>query len=303
MALSWDEVCKRAKENGKTVLCKVEKQNGRRHNFYLLKCDECGTEKKQSSDHFDGCLTCKKVKFSIGLEEFLRRAFDKHGDRFDYSLVKLVSIQSKVKIICKNCGKVFEQSPACHLDSYGCICYKRIFYKEKFLVSCRSLHGDRYNYDFVDYHGMKTNIKILCNQCNNFFIQRPSSHLSDKKGCPVCNESKGENKVAKYLSENNIKFTKNKIFKTLKDKSYLKPDFYLSGLNLLIEYDGEGHYNPCFGSSLEEKQKNLRDCQRRDKIKDEWAKANNIPLLRIPYWDFDRIEELVGNFVGEYIVC
>ena len=66
---------------------------------------------------------------------------------------------------------------------------------------------------------------------------------------------------------------------------------------MLIEYDGHGHYMPCFGSTPEKKQKNFKDCQRRDKIKNEWAKANNIPLLRIPYWDFDRIEELVEAFI------
>ena len=297
MALSWDEVCKRAKECGKTVLCKVEKQNGRRNNFYLLRCDKCNTEKKQSSDHFDGCSTCKKVNLRISLEDFLRRAFDKHGDRFDYSLVNLVSIKLKVKIICKNCGNVFEQSPECHLDSYGCICYKRIFYKEKFLVSCRSLYGDRYNYDFVDYHGMKTNISILCNKCNNIFIQRPSSHLNDKRGCPNCNDSKGELIISNLLNKKNLVYDKQKTFGDLRDKYLLRFDFYLSDLNLLIEYDGEGHYIPCFGSSLEEKQNNLEICQRRDLIKSDWAKKNNIPLLRIPYWDYDNIEILLNNFL------
>jgi hypothetical protein len=119
-------------------------------------------------------------------------------------------------------------------------------------------------------------------------------------GCPKCNESKGENKVAKYLSDNNISFIPQKIFKTLKDKRYLKPDFYLSELNLFIEYDGVGHYFPVFGSTPEEKQKNLEDCQRRDKIKNEWARKNNIPLLRIPYWDFDRIEELIEAFILQH---
>jgi hypothetical protein len=27
---------------------------------------------------------------------------------------------------------------------------------------------------------------------------------------------------------------------------------------------------------------------------------NNIPLLRIPYWDFDRIEELIKAFILEH---
>ena len=70
--------------------------------------------------------------------------------------------------------------------------------------------------------------------------------------------------------------------------------------NLLIEYDGEYHYKAIRGSTPEIKQKNLEIQQRRDKIKDEWAKANNIPLLRISYWDFDRIEELIEAFILEH---
>jgi hypothetical protein len=68
-------------------------------------------------------------------------------------------------------------------------------------------------------------------------------------------------------------------------------------LLVLIEYDGIGHYEPSFGSSAEERQKKLEEQQKRDKIKTEWAKSNNIPLLRIPYWDFDRIEELIEAFI------
>ena len=90
-------------------------------------------------------------------------------------------------------------------------------------------------------------------------------------------------------------------------KTGLEPDAigilinnYLDDLILLIEYDGEFHYKALMGSTLKEKQKNLEDCQRRDKIKNKWAEENNIPLLRIPYWDFDRIEELIEAFILEH---
>ena len=71
-------------------------------------------------------------------------------------------------------------------------------------------------------------------------------------------------------------------------------------LNLLVEYDGEYHYKLVRGSTPELKQKRLELQQRRDKVKNEWAKANNIPLLRIPYWDFDRIEELIDAFILQH---
>ena len=80
----------------------------------------------------------------------------------------------------------------------------------------------------------------------------------------------------------------------------LKCDFYLKDFTLLIDYDGEYHYKPVRGSTPEQKQKNLEICQRRDKIKNDWAKVNNIPLLRIPYWDYDRIEELIEAFILQH---
>ena len=32
----------------------------------------------------------------------------------------------------------------------------------------------------------------------------------------------------------------------------------------------------------------------------QYLKANNIPLLRIPYWDYDRIEELIEAFILQH---
>ena len=109
-----------------------------------------------------------------------------------------------------------------------------------------------------------------------------------------------EAKLTKYLSEKNIKFTPQKTFQTLRDINLLKCDFYLEDLNLLIEYDGAFHYKAIIGSTPENKQKILEAQQRRDKIKDEWARKNNIPLLRIPYWDYDRIEELIDAFILDH---
>jgi hypothetical protein len=67
----------------------------------------------------------------------------------------------------------------------------------------------------------------------------------------------------------------------------------------MIEFDGIGHYKAIYGSTNEEKLENLINTQRNDQIKNDWAKANNIPLLRIPYWDFDKIEELIEAFISE----
>jgi phage FluMu protein Com len=170
---------------------------------------------------------------------------------------------------------------------------------EKWIQRVKEIHGDKFDYNLVEYIASDKKVIIKCNKCNNLFSQAPYHH-ADGKGCPVCKESKGESKIAKYLKKKNINFDREKIFEGLFYKRRLRYDFHLTALNLLIEFDGEGHYEACFGKTVEEKQVNLEDTQRRDYIKNEWAKANNIPLLRIPYWDFDRIEELLEAFIREH---
>lgn len=65
--------------------------------------------------------------------------------------------------------------------------------------------------------------------------------------------------------------------------------FYLENNKIirLIEFDGEHHYQEI--SFHKDNRYSLKDRQERDKKKNEWAKNNNIPLVRIPYWEKDNI--------------
>ena len=55
----------------------------------------------------------------------------------------------------------------------------------------------------------------------------------------------------------------------------------------LIEFDGEQHYSDRTG--IWDKRDSLENIQKRDKDKNNLAKKNNIPLVRIPYWERDKI--------------
>lgn len=52
-------------------------------------------------------------------EEFIARAREIHGTKYDYSQVEYVNNSTKVKIICSVHG-VFEQSPQKHMKGHGC---------------------------------------------------------------------------------------------------------------------------------------------------------------------------------------
>lgn len=116
-------------------------------------------------------------------------------------------------------------------------------------------------------------------------------------GCKICNESRGEKEVAKFLKKFSIIFERQKKFNGCKNKRKLPFDFYLPEHNILIEYDGEQHLrlSEYFGG-----EKSFKQLQIRDAIKTKFAQDNNIPLLRIPYTKFDNIEEIINSFLLNY---
>ena len=44
----------------------------------------------------------------------------------------------------------------------------------------------------------------------------------------------------------------------------------------------------------------LKEMQRRDQIKTDFCKDNNIELIRIPYWEFDCIEDILEDYFQLY---
>lgn len=133
----------------------------------------------------------------------------------------------------------------------------------------------------------KNEILWLCQcDCGNQILVKTShltGHHTSSCGCMISN---GENKIIQILLDNHIKFIKEKTYKDLlsNKNALLRYDFFIDD-RFLLEYDGIQHYQ----ESNRDKNDTLTDRQKRDKIKDEYAKSHNIPLKRIPYWDFDQI--------------
>lgn len=71
----------------------------------------------------EGCPKCAReanaLKKSLTTDEFVKKAKEIHGDKYDYSKVKYVNCYSEVDIICPIHGS-FQQKPFIHLDGSGC---------------------------------------------------------------------------------------------------------------------------------------------------------------------------------------
>lgn len=99
-----------------------------------------------------------------------------------------------------------------------------------------------------------------------------------------CIKSKGEEKISEILTNLEISFSKEVRFTDCRDKKPLPFDFglYWKGkLKGLIEYNGNIHYEG-FHSKWDTKG-HLEKLQKHDRMKVEYCKRNNIPLLVIPY--------------------
>lgn len=124
-------------------------------------------------------------------------------------------------------------------------------------------------------------------ECGNI-IQVPITYLKSGNtlSCGCLKESLGEQKIASKLIENNIKFETQKTFPNLFGKfNYkLKFDFYLTDLNVLIEFDGPQHY------TITNFTKNTT--KEYDYKKNEYCLKQNIPLYRIPYSVLNKIDQL-----------
>ena len=114
----------------------------------------------------------------------------------------------------------------------------------------------------------------------------PKSIKYDDNWCPVCNESHGERKISIILTNNDILFEREKKFDDCRGmKRPLSYDFYLTGHNILIEYDGRQHHTPVnfHGCSNEQALKTHTELIENDKIKNEYCASNGISLIRIPH--------------------
>jgi hypothetical protein len=157
----------------------------------VIVCKTHGRFLQSPNNHLRGmgCRSCSNEKFKSDVAKFIRKSKNKHGDKYDYSLVEYVNNKTDVEIFCKDHGS-FLQSPNMHLRGHGCPdCNKsKMLTTDSFIDKAINIHGDRYDYSRVKYISSQTPILIVCKQ-HGAFPQRPSSHLSGRN-CPVCSDTK-----------------------------------------------------------------------------------------------------------------
>ena len=107
------------------------------------------------------------------------------------------------------------------------------------------------------------------------------------RSCGCISSSIGEMNIQMILKENNIEYKKEYCVKEIGnlrfDFAIMKNDIIIR----LIEFDGIQHYSD--RSGVWNDKDSLERRQERDKRKNQYAKDHSIPLVRIPYWERDKI--------------
>ena len=247
-----------------------------------------------------GCPGCGGSE-KLTTKEFIEKAKEVHGEKYDYSKVDYKDSKTKITIICKKHGE-FLQIPYHHLNGRGCLkCSgKEKLTTEKFIERAKEVHGDKYDYSRVNYKNNCSKIKIICKK-HGGFLQIPSDHLRGC-GCSMCKSSKLEEIVNSILEKMNLSFNNYSKFKWLGKQNL---DVYIESLNLGIESQGAQHFIPVehFGG-----EKDFKLIQKRDKTKLRLSKKNGIDIIYFvtPITShFSDIPEKFlkpGGYMGETII-
>lgn len=118
-------------------------------------------------------------------DEFIARARNVYGDKYDYSKVDYKGMDKKVCITCPEHGE-FWMTPNNFLGGHKCpTCSgcERITL-EVFLKRSKEKHHNRYDYSKVEYKGASIPVRIICPVHGDFW-QKPRNHINGN-GCPVC---------------------------------------------------------------------------------------------------------------------
>ena len=154
-------------------------------------CPVHGVFSQTPNSHVTEKRNCPKCSFEIrakklsgNSDDFIRRAKETHGDKYDYSEVNYVNSHTKVTIGCPIHGK-FEQTPNNHYTQGCLLCGGKVkLTTEQFIEKVRQVHGDVYDYSEVEYVNAKTPVKIICKKHGPWYPI--PGNFTNGAGCYSC---------------------------------------------------------------------------------------------------------------------
>lgn len=300
-----------------TEIVQIKKIRKKQRNRFLitLKCANCGKEYNQTFDDI-----CKKDKTYLLCNKCNKIIYGKKHRKNKQEVIDCFTehgytILPNQDIIRNKRLKVMDN------DGYvGYISYNNIQRGRQLSPFEYRANNENYIYNINNWcrlNGVSSkaiefseeqkfaqpSIKFQC-ECGNYFHTTKNSFMCGKCRCDECSKrlSRYEYIVQKYLDELNINYIYQYAIYSCKDVLPLPFDFKLKDFGAFIEVDGEGHEYPCHFNriSYEQALKSYESTIKHDKIKNDYCKKYNIPLLRISYKDINNsnnYKQLIDNFI------
>lgn len=248
-----------------------------------------------------GCPKCGG-SLKISNEEFLRRVEIVNPNIT--MLESYVNDSAKILASCNCCKHQWKISPSHIYSGRGCPKCAQAKKRDAFAKSQEKFESElsivNPNIEVIgEYTNSNTKIQCKCKICGKTWSALPTNLLKGK-GCPRCAASNGEKNIEKWLLRNSIKYIAEATFDDCRFKHKLPFDFYLPDLNICIEYDGYQHFYPVRykGMTSFDADAAFAMQKERDEIKNNYCKNNNIHLIRIPYWRYSNIPDILEKHIS-----
>lgn len=234
----------------------------------------------------------------LEISEIKNRCSDIHKGEYEILSDYCINSSSKISVRHNICGNIYDINLNSFLNKKTkcafCNGNKKMTI-EILKNRINEIFGYEYSVLSEKYENVDKKLIFKHNKCGYYWDVKVCNMLSGKSGCPMCSpKSKGEQKIIKYLSKNNILFIKDKSFDGCIYSINLHYDFYLTEYNICIEFDGIQHYKPVdrFGGV-----DSYNEQIKKDIIKNNYCKNNEIKLIRIPYWEYDNINLILDKLL------
>lgn len=297
----------------------------------IIKCSKHNIIGHPSIDHFLSkgfmCKYCvseyNSERNKISNEDLLKRLDNKYRGKYDFSSIlreeQLGSDNSRlITAVCPIHGEFTLSLQHFIKNDVVCPkCYKEMKKEHAKKVAIKTIEKiiERRREDFgldISFLGFKddwtginaTKLILRCNIHNEIWDTTTYSGFRDGYSicaCPSC-RNKEESQCYRIIKDLNLQTTIVRqhiihIFDdTLSRTRDLKVDFYLPEFSIIIEYDGEQHYN--YKERYHKSKEGYDNQIRRDSLVTKFCELNNLKLLRITYKEK---KDNIGNVVETFI--
>lgn len=276
--------------------------------FYCPKHRELGeqymTRGNMNREEVQGCQYCSGKNLP---HSYIR---EKIENKYPFKVLSEYNgMNNPLKCYCNKHNKEFtRQAKSIFYKGVGCedCTYEKhsnAFKLTDDLISNR-IHNANPDLDVISlerYSEKNRYVKVRCEKCGYTWDSPYSSIIVNHTSCPNCSPkiSNGESKLIEILYNKNYNYSPQYKIPECKYKYSLPFDNALldsdNKLICLFEYQGEQHYKPIKYFGGEEK---FKETKLRDQIKKDFCQEHNIPLLIIPYWEYNNMENLVDDFIN-----